>query len=42
MDWLKIIPDMFDNAKFGKLYRDKQIGSVFPLVWARVILAVSK
>ena len=42
MDWLKIMPDMFDNAKFGKLYRDKQVGSVFPLVWARVILAVSK
>lgn len=42
MDWLRIMPDMFDNAKFGKLYRDKQVGSVFPLVWARVILAVSK
>lgn len=42
MDWLRIMPDMFDNAKFGKLYRDKQFGSVFPLVWAQVILEVSK
>lgn len=42
MDWLRIMPDMFDNAKFGRLYHDKQVGSVFPLVWARVILAVSK
>lgn len=42
MNWLRILPEMFDNKLFGAMLKKPEIGDKFPHVWARVICAVSK